>query len=212
MAPEDRRDHRALYNKFSVLDLGREIPEIDWTHFLQKLFVRANTSVSFGSSDSVVVFDLPYLKHLSHLLLEKTNVSTLANYLGWRVLQINGFMTTKEFRQNEFKFQQTQLGVKKPVELWQRCISYLSNEVPELVGRAYIDRWFTEYDVMKVKTIVNYVAGAYENMLRDNDWLDAETRDLAIEKLKAVTRNVGYPGWVKDDDEITNLFKLVRII
>ena len=159
----------------------------------------------------VVVLDLPYVKALSNWLTNNLphNKTVMANYLGWRLLQNTGFLSTEKFRQNEFDFLNVQEGIKKPVPLWKRCLNVLTDQVPALVGRTYVDSYFTETDVKAASDIVKFVEASYKRVLKEKDWLDSETKDKALKKLDAILSNVGYPEWVKVDAKLLPEFNFV---
>lgn len=209
-SPEDRRNPRKIYNKITFAELGKRITNVDWYLFVQRLYSRINSDIEIKEGDEVVVWDMSYLEALSSILSNyKGNQTVIANYLGWRALQLNGYLTTEQFRKNEFEFDKVKLGIQQPVELWHRCIDFMSAQVPTLVGRSYINRWFTEEDVRVAEDIVTFVRGAMEEILRNKEWLDEPTKALALEKLAAFTANVGYPEWVRNDGELFKAFNFV---
>ncbi|KAI1297234.1 Neprilysin-1 [Halotydeus destructor] len=191
-APEDRRDMTKMYHKMTFSELGSRILDFDWWGFIEDLYMRMGSPIKIQPDDEVVILDLPYLEHLSRVLYQhQGNRSALiANYLGWRMLQQDGWMTTDEFRQNEYKFDAAKTGVEKPVDLWKRCLNFITDETPSL----------------KVQQIVEFLRSAFEEILRDKDWFDQETKEKALVKLNKIVSNIGYPSWVKDDAEVSRYF------
>ncbi|MPC20513.1 Membrane metallo-endopeptidase-like 1 [Portunus trituberculatus] len=77
---EERRNLSAVHRRLTVDQLGEEVPEIDWTQYLDIITWYNN------HSDEVVVFGLDYFKKLVSLL-EYTDDRTVSNYLLWRFVK-----------------------------------------------------------------------------------------------------------------------------
>lgn len=209
-APEDRRDHFAITYKTTFEQLSSDVPDFDWFDFLDTLYKRVDPTFQLQKDMNVIINDLKYLKGLSVLLRElsiKSDNDVIANYLGWRYVQSNGFLTTDEFREIEFKFDRVQKGVQKESKMTERCINVLSNVVPQVVGRAYVDTYFSEESKRAAEEIIQQVLDNYVIEINKKDWMDSETKNRSLEKTSKLKINTGYPDWIKRDEELSQMYK-----
>jgi len=211
--PQERKNMEQFYHKFTWHELSMDLFEMDWYSFISRLYSRIGSKVTIRPTDEVAVVDLEYLRKMSKYIYSMAgNTTTVANYLGWRLLQEKGFMTSDQFRDNEFDFLKVQLGLKEKIPMWKRCLDTLIQETPTLVGRAYVDNWFTEADAYKSRRMVEFVRSSYKNILDEKDWLDQGTRERALAKLNKMTVNVGYPLWIKDDVRLQAEYRFNELV
>lgn len=53
---------------------------------------------------------------------------------------------------------------------------------------------------------------SFSEMLNSTDWLDQETRALALEKINAMVPRIGYPDFVLNKEELENRYRNVRVL
>lgn len=189
-------------------DLTVKISDFNWFKFTQRLYEKIGVEPELKPTDDVIVNDLPYLVELSKILKNADN-DLLRNYLGWRFVQNNGFLTTRQFRQNEFEFNQVVAGVEKQEDMSKRCLNFVLEATPTLVGRTYIEKWFSAEEQKASKEIINQVLEAFKNVVDQKDWMDQVTKNRSREKIEKFTINAAYPDWIKDDNEIKKIFNFV---
>lgn len=64
----ERRDDERLYNKYTVNELQKIAPFIDWIEYLNTAFVQINYTVD--GNTFIVAYSPEYLRNLSSLVLE----------------------------------------------------------------------------------------------------------------------------------------------
>lgn len=82
---------------------------------------------------------------------------------------------------------------------WQTCLLLMSNQLPALMTRAYIDEFLPPEHVAKIKEIAEATRVGFSDNLRKADWLEEADRAAAIRKVEAMGINVGYPDIYLDD-------------
>lgn len=204
--PEIRRNHRETIKKMSFNQL-EAISPFNWVDLMNDLIkiTEATTKVNFTSNDYVIINDLPYISNLSKILAE-TEPRLVQYYLVWRVIQSVGFMSTYKFREVESIFLKTQQGTQKSPPLKERCSDLLRNTVPSLIGRIFVDGEFSENDKLIALEIIRDVLDAFVEMVDEKDWIDEETKKRSIAKAKAMKINIGYPDWIKNDQDIERVY------
>src|SRR5439155_26609367 len=73
---------------------------------------------------------------------------------------------------------------------------------PNVVGRLYADKYFTEQDDSFSEEMVKQILTVFKDTILGHDWLDDETKKAAVDKAAAISMNVGFSQWIKDDKEL----------
>jgi endothelin-converting enzyme/putative endopeptidase len=98
----------------------------------------------------------------------------------------------------------------------ESCLKISSALFPHLIGRLYIDKHFNKesMDEMRndMRSLVNHLKQAFEQLLNENNWLDAETKEQAISKLKAMAVNIACPDFTFNDTELEIYSNDVRLL
>ena len=58
--------------------------------------------------------------------------------------------------------------------------------------------------------LLELIRWAFEESLRENDWMDAETKRRAREKAQQMHALVGYPEWVLDTAKLDQYYQDVN--
>ena len=64
----------------------------------------------------------------------------------------------------------------------------------------------------QANALVDNLRLAFEDLLSESVWMDAETQVLAKEKAELMVQLVGYPDWLQDNAELDNYYAYVRAI
>lgn len=80
------------------------------------------------------------------------------------------------------------------------------------MGALYIRKYFDQKSKSEIKLIMGYIREEFEKILKNNDWMDVRTKDMAIEKLRAVTEHIAYPDELLDDKVITEEYDKVGLL
>ena len=205
--PGTVRDPLETQKKFSLKQLQEKIKDINWSQFFQNLLLESKI-LNNVADDVIIITDLPYFEKLGKIVKE-TEPNVVQNYLGLRVLNMLGFLSTNEFRQNLFELAKVTNGIKGEPQQKDVCLRFLFNELQLIVGRLYVDDYFSDKEKEEGTKVVTNLQAAFFNQFNEMKWLDESTRTKAIEKLNNITKNVGFPAWIKDDTELDKLFPLV---
>ena len=74
----------------------------------------------------------------------------------------------------------------------------LKEDMPGVVTNAFVEHCYPEAANERAIELTYQVIAEYRELLKDEEWLDPETRAAAIEKLNAVEVHVGYPSSLDD--------------
>lgn len=85
---------------------------------------------------------------------------------------------------------------------------FYSNEFPLTfaITRLYIDRWFKPGSKLKAIHMVNQLKQSAIQSMKMNTFLDDETREQAVQKLRNIIDNIAFPEWLIIDDHLDEFY------
>jgi putative endopeptidase len=190
MKKEQTRDMVALYNKIPTEELAALMPNFAWDAFL--------TEAGIADIDGVVVTQLDHMKALDGII-QDTSLDDWKVYLKWRALNSYSNLLNEELDRQNFEFySRTLRGVEQPEPLWRRAVDTVNGNLGEVVGKVYVSKHFPPEAKAKMLELVGYLVKAYEMRIKELDWMGAETKSQALDKLAKFTPKIGYPDEWKD--------------
>lgn len=102
------------------------------------------------------------------------------------------------FVDRHFAFYGTVLsGTPQNKERWKRGVGAVEAGLGMAVGRLYVAKHFPEGHRAVMQDLVGNIVEAYRESISVLDWMGAETRERALEKLTAFRAKIGYPDeWI----------------
>ena len=195
MKKEQTRDMVALYNKLSQTELAELMPNFNWTAFLQE--------AKFPNLDGLVVMQLDYMKSLDGII-HTTSIDDWKVFLQWGLINASATRLTTELDQANFEFYSKVLrGVEEQRPQWRRAVSLVNNNVGEIIGKVYVKKHFPPQAKERMLQMVNNLLKAYENSIKNIDWMTEETKIQALDKLSKFTPKIGYPDKWRDYSLLT---------
>jgi predicted metalloendopeptidase len=207
----ESRDAVKTYNKVATADLGKRFPGFDWQAWTSELGISA--------APAVVVNQPSYLKAFA-AAVDSTPVDRWKPYL--KASLINGFAPylSKPFVTAEFGFyNQTLRGVKEIQPRWKRAVNTINANMGEMLGKLYVEKHFKPEAKARMEQLVENLRLAYKGGIDGLEWMSADTKKQAQEKLAKFRPKVGYPNkWrdyskleVKKDDLVGNVMRAFRV-
>ena len=201
----ESRDAVKTYNKRALADLPKEFPGFDWAAWTAELGI--------AQAPAIVVAQPSYFKVFAETVNELP-VERWKPYL--RASLVNGFAPylSKEFVETEFGFYgQTLRGVKENEPRWKRAVNTLNGNLGEMLGKLYVERHFTPRAKARMEELVENLRRAFREGIDGLEWMGADTKKEAQEKLARFRPKVGYPSKWRDysrveimpDDLVGNL-------
>jgi len=186
----DRRDARKRYNPRSINDLQEMVPAVNWRNYFEGIGVK--------EIDTVIVGELKYMNALQVILAEN-NVSDWKAYLRWSAFNGAAGMLSTELDKANWEFYNKDLnGAKAQRPREERALQALNWTVGEALGKLYVDQKFPPEAKEKAEKMIANVIKAFENRITVLPWMSEETKQKAIEKLKATKIKIAYPDKWKD--------------
>jgi len=190
--PVELRDPQANYNKFTLVDFQKQVPDIDLGDAFNRMGLK---------TDTILVGQPGYYKALDGLLKSQP-IAVWKDKATFEALSNASTSLSKAFRDANFDFFGKILsGQKQPRDRWKLMAENIDNGLGELLGQLYVQKYFPPDAKKRMLDLVNNLQGVYKERIEKLDWMSAETKKRAIEKLAAFTKKIGYPDkWKKYDD------------
>ncbi|PIC48133.1 hypothetical protein B9Z55_007229 [Caenorhabditis nigoni] len=196
VAEDERRNNTRLYNKRAIRDLYSLLPQVDWVPFFQSIAPTDLTHL-FHNDTEIIICEIEYLRQISELL-EKTDVGLLTNYVLWRVVQSNVRYLDERFEDIKQDFLKVMTGQQQSPPRWKDCAQVPSTVLPLAAGAIYVQAHFQESDKYEALRMITHLSKSFTDLVRKNDWMDEETKKVAIEKANSMINNIGYPDVTND--------------
>jgi len=186
-----QRDPNNIYHLLPLADAEQLAPAIDWSTFFKDTgappFIEVNVTY------------LPFYKGLN-TIVESTPLDTLKVYLKWQL--INSMPTTalpQDLDNEAFDFNGRILsGRQEQRARWKRCVAATDSALGEALGQVYAAQEFPPSSKAATLQMVHDIEAAMEADIDTLDWMSAETKAKAKEKLHAIANKIGYPDKWRD--------------
>lgn len=188
----ERRDPQKLYNRVERKGLKEKAGDFAWDAYF--------TATGLKDAQAINVTSVPYFTELSALARD-TKPDALKPYLAWVVLRGSTNALPKAFQDESFAFTSKNFtGAKEDRLRWKKCVSFVDGELGEALGREFARRYFPEESKARTNAMVASLQGSFEKNLDTLPWMDAETRKMALVKVRAMVGNnkIGYPNQWRD--------------
>jgi endothelin-converting enzyme/putative endopeptidase len=213
----EMRDPYKLKHKMSPADLNKLSPGFDWNAFFASLSAPPLTTINVTWPD--------YFADLN-AQIDSTPIDDLKTYLRFHVAAAAAPDLSSAFVNENFAFNSAYLrGVKEIQPRWKRCVQYTDNDLGEALGQVYVRETFPPETKAATLEMTRRIEDAMALRISQLDWMSAQTKQQAIEKLHKIRNKIGYPDVWRDyssvkivptdffgDDERASEFEIRRRI
>ena len=191
------RDAEATYTKVDRQGLQQLAPGLPWSAWLAGLQAPESTL------DDVVVREPDYLTGLAAALHE-VDVADWRDWLAWHLVHDTAAYLSAPLVAESFDFYgRTLSGTPQPRERWKRGVTLVEQVLGEAAGQLYVERHFPPAAKARMVELVANIVEAYGRRIAALDWMGAETKARAAEKLAKFTPKIGYPDTWRDYSSLT---------
>jgi putative endopeptidase len=185
----ERRDPIAQYNKKTTEELKKEIPGFNWDLFFAK---------TGAGNPAVVNINQPLFFAEVGKMIQEIPVGNWKVYLSFHTLNSFAPYLSSGIVNAQFAFYGTTLSGKvKLRERHKRVIEAANNMLGECVGKFYVEKYFPETSKQRMTELVISLKESWAAHIQSLDWMSAETRNKALQKLDSMKFKIGYPDkWI----------------
>ncbi len=186
----ENRDPVKTYNAFEPAKLSTLAPQIDWPGYLG--------AVGYGELKQVLVSQPTYVTGVGKLL-DSAPLAQWQSYLKWQLLHAHASLLSKAFVDEDFAFNGKILnGQQEQRPRWKRGVEGIENSLGEAAGQIYVQRHFPAESKARIEKLVKNLIAAYAVAIDNLEWMSADTKKAAQEKLSKFTYKIGYPDEWRD--------------
>ena len=186
------RDVLATYNLLTLDELRAAAPAFDWAAWI------AAMGTGEDRFAEVLVRQPSYLQALSEALTE-VPLDDWRTWLTFHLVRGAAPYLSRSFADEHFEFYgRTLTGAQEQKERWKRAVGLCNAAIGEAVGAAYVARVFPPSAKAEMQELVANLLEAYRVSIGRLDWMSAETRNRALEKLARFRSKIGYPDTWRD--------------
>ncbi|XP_054838190.1 endothelin-converting enzyme-like 1 isoform X1 [Eublepharis macularius] len=191
-----RRDINSMYNKVTLGELQRIVPNLKWKRLLDRIF-----HDSFSEDEEVVLLATDYMQRVSELI-HSTPIRILHNYMLWRIAVVLSEHLSTPFRDAIHELAKEMEGAEKPQELGKVCLSQANKHFGMALGALFVEEYFSSASKAKVQQLVEDIKHILDRRLEELDWMDDATRRAARAKLQHMMVMIGYPDFLLNPEAI----------
>ena len=183
------RDPIRNYNKMSIEDLQKLVPEINWNTFLGAMNIH---------TDSLSVGQIEHLKECGKLLADEPLEDIKTLFLWQAIDGAAGFLSDEIYMANFDFYGRVLSGSEEPRPLWKRAVGMVEGTLGEAVGQMYVKKYFPKQNKERMLKLVHNLQASFKDRIENLTWMSEETKAKAIDKLMSMTIKIGYPDKWRD--------------
>ena len=184
------RDPYANYNKMSVDELQKLVPEIDWKQYFSSMGISDLKELSVGQKESLIEVGK---------IIESEVLTDQIAYIQWKLIDESASFLNDEIYAQNFEFYgKTMSGKQEPQPRWKRAVSTVNGVLGEAVGQMYVKKHFPAEAKTRMLSLVENLQTALGERIQNLDWMGDSTKIKAQEKLSTFHVKIGYPDKWRD--------------
>ncbi|MGI9294432.1 MAG: M13 family metallopeptidase [Pseudomonadales bacterium] len=179
------RDREKKYNKFTIENVQKFMPDFAWLSFLD--------AAGVADSERIIVSQPSYMQAVV-VALRDVPISGWQAYFKFHLLDEYAPYLNAEFVATHFDFHgKTLSGTEENRPRWKRGVRVVNAAMGEAVGKIYVKRHFSSAAKARMDELVANLSKAFAISIDRLDWMSAETKKEAHDKLALFTPKIGYP-------------------
>lgn len=192
VSAEEERDVSSNYHKFTADEAARDFPNLGW----EKYFEAAGVPVP----KDFVIRQPAFMAEVNKLY-ETDSIDEIKDYLKWTVLNTYASTISEDFAKEKFNFQGRVIsGAQEMLPLWKQTLQVMQQGIiSNALSQLYIREYFKPEAKESLMRMSGNLASSFTKRVNKIDWMDPDTKQLAIAKLNQFVGKLGYPDeWIDD--------------
>ncbi len=174
----------------TVDELQKFAPSVDWRAFLD--------ASGLSAVQAVVITETTAVQKIAQIVAD-TPLDTLKAWEAFHFVDGASPYLSKRFVDSQFEFDGKALsGTPAQRPRWKRGVSLIDDRLGEAVGQEYVAKYFPPASKGKMDALVANLKTAMAARIRTANWMSAQTKEQALEKLSKMEVMVGYPSKWRD--------------
>jgi endothelin-converting enzyme len=202
-------DVEYYYNPTPIAEADAKLPEISFSRLI-KAFAPSNYTVG-----DVIVYAPDYFPKVSSIL-KNTTSETIDAYLEWVLIQTWATRLSDDISA-PYRRLQNELQGKDPealAERWRTCFADVDTNLPWIESAFFVREAFSPEAKTYGERIITDIEDVFEAKLKTYEWMSAEVKELAIEKVQNMVEKIGYPDIspnIQDPKALADLYAPLNV-
>ncbi|XP_030381091.1 neprilysin-1 [Scaptodrosophila lebanonensis] len=204
----DRHDTSAVYRKITLPELQRQVPELNWTEYLQ---TSLGPQIPLHAEEPLVTYGMQYLTEMGKIL-KRTERRVVHNYVLWRLVMSLMTHMIDDYQRERVEFRKILMGIQSERTRWSQCVEWTNKKLGVAVGALFIRDNFNQESKEVALEMIHTIRAAFNELLAENHWMDDETRAVAKEKADSMNERIGYPEILTNATELEQEYVNLTIV
>ncbi|XP_055953320.1 endothelin-converting enzyme homolog isoform X2 [Argiope bruennichi] len=193
------------YNIMTLKELEEFAPKIAWRYLLPK-FLPPKTKLQ---DDQRFMVTVPVaLKTLNDILKNDTSKGkNLANYMFYRA----AVFAAEHLERDLFYLVEDKLHRSSRRDLWQVCVGATMDFFHMSLTATYAESYLDEKSKYNLEMMFQGIQVSLLDEIKEAKWLDEETRQKALVKVKKVRSTIAYREEIKDEEKLNDYYSAIEI-
>ncbi len=183
LTEEEKADVNLTYNVYTMDELQAMFSTVDLSAVLK--------SSGLSRQETVIVTDPGLLEAVATLFTEE-NLELLKLAATHNILVEFSSMLSRDFTDAYNTFDAVVYGIESQTDE-EVALSKVQSMLSDYLGQIYVERHFSPEAKADVENMIDDIIAVFSERIRALDWMSETTKEKAIQKLSAITVNVGYP-------------------
>ncbi|TPX52421.1 hypothetical protein SeMB42_g01407, partial [Synchytrium endobioticum] len=193
--PEQLQQPALTYNPYQVGQISTLLPKVDWLHYFQSRFPEARYPNVIANNTILIVEPPSYYINLTKVI-EATKPVVLQNYMIWHLVKRYSTYLASDLRSPVKKINAQLSGTNVDPPRYETCLKIVDGVSGMAAGKYFVKKAFGGDSKQAVERGIDNVKQSMINRLQELQWVDDETRQEGIEKVKSLRRKIGYPEYI----------------
>lgn len=190
-----QRDIQKQYNPYTKADFINGTPNINWNLFF--------STQGMTMPDTIIVAHVDFYKELN-TIIKTYSIADWKLYMKWKLIHDAApYLSSNVVKENFNFFAKTLSGAKQMKPRWKRAQSQVNASVGEILGKLYVESYFSNDAKEKVKKMVENLIEAYRERIASRQWMSEATKQQANLKLDKLIKKFGFPDTWRDYSSLT---------
>ena len=182
---EKLREPEANYHKMTVEELTQCTDGFPWRRFL--------CDFSFDQTDVIDLEQPEPVALACRMLLGEATLDDLKALLELRAIRAASGMMGTLFEDENLDYRSKLTGNREKAPRWKRAVSLVSDVMSDAIGQMFVQRHFPPEAKEEMLRLVCNLQEALRQRILQQAWMSPRTKQVAIDKLDALTIKIGYP-------------------
>ncbi len=178
-----------IYNVYSADELKTLFSNIGIERYIKNL--------GYDSADDVVIYDKELARAINSELRPQ-NVRMIKQYLKAAVLDSSAMYLNSEMFNAYQGYINAIGGTDSKIAPSAYAVTITQSLTGMELGEEYVERYFSSDSKKEIEDLAGLIIKTFEKRIDNLEWMSGVTKEVAKDKLEAISVNIGYPEYINN--------------